>query len=174
MVTLITCQHLSIFCFDYCQKFFFRIFNSFSQTFQFLHFLAIIFGYSTFWLTPHVPPSTNIVIYELVPASPAVSCMSGSSNLDSFHDGRQVAVLLVSCGVLSPGLVQHCSHSLSEFSFLMLIVFVFTFKSLNIMYEKYNVPPGLKNKTNIIKAQLWIKLYHSCSSTRMALVLINP
>ena len=26
----ITCQHLSIFCFDYCQKFFFRIFNSFS------------------------------------------------------------------------------------------------------------------------------------------------
>ena len=32
------------------------------QTFQFLHFLAIIFGYSTFWLTPHVPPSTNIVI----------------------------------------------------------------------------------------------------------------
>ena len=35
LVTLITCQHLSIFCFDYCQKFFFRIFNSFSQTFQF-------------------------------------------------------------------------------------------------------------------------------------------
>ena len=40
-----------------------------SQNFQFffpeisiLHFLAIIFGYSTFWLTLHVPPSTNIVI----------------------------------------------------------------------------------------------------------------
>ncbi len=30
--------------------------------------------------------------YELVLASPAVSCMSGSSNLDSFRDGRQVAV----------------------------------------------------------------------------------
>ena len=30
--------------------------------------------------------------YELVPASPAVSCMSGLSNLDSFHDGRQVAI----------------------------------------------------------------------------------
>ena len=28
------------------------------------------------------------IIYELVPASPAVSCMSGSSNLDSFRDGR--------------------------------------------------------------------------------------
>ena len=65
LVTLITCQHLSIFCFDYCQKFFFRIFNSFSQTFQFLHFLAIIFGYSTFWLIPHVPPSTNIVIHRV-------------------------------------------------------------------------------------------------------------
>ena len=31
-------------------------------------------------------------MYELVPASPAVSCMSGSSNLDSFRDGGQVAV----------------------------------------------------------------------------------
>ena len=26
------------------------------------------------------------ITYELVPASPAVSCMSGSSNLDSFRD----------------------------------------------------------------------------------------
>ncbi len=32
------------------------------------------------------------ITYELVPASPAVSCMSGSSNLDSFRDGRQIAV----------------------------------------------------------------------------------
>ena len=32
------------------------------------------------------------ITYELVPASLAVSCVSGSSNLDSFHDGRQVAV----------------------------------------------------------------------------------
>ena len=30
--------------------------------------------------------------HELVPASPAVSCMSGLSDLDSFRDGRQVAV----------------------------------------------------------------------------------
>ena len=28
------------------------------------------------------------ITYELVPASPAVSCMSGLSNLDSFRDGR--------------------------------------------------------------------------------------
>ena len=31
------------------------------------------------------------ITYELVPASLAVSCVSGSSNLDSFHDGRSVA-----------------------------------------------------------------------------------
>ena len=43
--------------------------------------------------------------YEFVPASPAVSCMSGSSNLNSFRDRGQVAVQLVSCGVLPPGLV---------------------------------------------------------------------
>ncbi len=36
--------------------------------------------------------------------------MSGSSNLNSFHDRRQVAVQLVSCGVLPPGLVQDCSQ----------------------------------------------------------------
>ena len=50
------------------------------------------------------------ITYEFVPASPAVSCMSGSSNLNSFRDRRQVAVQLVSCGVLPPGLVQDCSQ----------------------------------------------------------------
>ena len=28
------------------------------------------------------------IVYELILTSPAVSCMIGSSNLDSFHDGR--------------------------------------------------------------------------------------
>ena len=56
-------------------------------------------------------PLKNIT-YELVPASPTVSCMSGSSNLDSFRDGKQVAVYLLLCGVLSPGLIQYCfQHS---------------------------------------------------------------
>ena len=50
------------------------------------------------------------ITYEFVPASLAVSCMSGSSNLNSFCDRRQVAVQLVSCGVLPPGLVQDCSQ----------------------------------------------------------------
>ena len=43
----------------------------------------------------HVVPCGGLlenISYELVPASPAVSCMSGSSNLDSFRDGRLVAV----------------------------------------------------------------------------------
>ena len=35
------------------------------------------------------------ISYEFVPASPAVSCMSGSSNLNSFRDRGQVAVQLV-------------------------------------------------------------------------------
>ena len=36
--------------------------------------------------------------------------MSGLSNLDSFSDRRQVAVQLMSCGVLPPGLVGDCSQ----------------------------------------------------------------
>ena len=34
----------------------------------------------------------DYITYELVPASPAVSCMSGSSNLNSFRDRRQVSL----------------------------------------------------------------------------------
>ena len=59
---------------------------------------------------PCVGGPQEYITYEFVPASPAVSCMSGSSNLNSFRDRRQVAVLLVSCGVLPPGLVQDCSQ----------------------------------------------------------------
>ena len=35
-----------------------------------------------------------------------MSCMSGSPNLNSFRDRGQVAVQLVSCGVLLPGIVK--------------------------------------------------------------------
>ena len=38
-------------------------------------------------LLVHVRGSTEIITYELVPTSPAVSCMSGSSNFDCFRDG---------------------------------------------------------------------------------------
>ena len=37
-------------------------------------------------------PYVEYITYELVPATSAVSCMSCSSNLDSFRDRRQVAV----------------------------------------------------------------------------------
>ena len=50
-----TCHHLPIPISGPCQKFLFH-------RISILHFLAIIFGCSTFWLTLHVPPSTNIVI----------------------------------------------------------------------------------------------------------------
>ena len=52
------------------------------------------------------------IAYELVPTSPVVSCMSGSSNFDIFHDGWLVAVQLLLCGVMPLGLVQYClQHS---------------------------------------------------------------
>ena len=41
--------------------------------------------------------------YEFVFTSPAKSCRSGSSNFDNFPDGQLVAVLLLFCGVLTPG-----------------------------------------------------------------------
>ena len=54
------------------------------------------------------PP--EYITYELFPTSPAVSRESGSSNFDSFLDGWLVAVQLLLCGVLSPGLVQYYSQ----------------------------------------------------------------
>ena len=63
-------------------------------------------------LPGHMWGPSKYIAYELVPASSAVSCMSGLSNLDSFRNGRQVAVQLVTYGVLLLGLVQYCSlHS---------------------------------------------------------------
>ena len=50
------------------------------------------------------------ISYEFISASPAMSCMSGSPNLNSFRDRGQVAVQLLSCGVLLPGLVQDCTQ----------------------------------------------------------------
>ena len=56
------------------------------------------------------PP--DYVTYEFVTTSPAVSYMSGSSNLDSFCDEWWMAIQLLLCGVLLPGLVQYClQHS---------------------------------------------------------------
>ena len=41
---------------------------------------------------PYVGVHRSRSLMSLSLASPTVSCMSGSSNLDSFHDGRQVAI----------------------------------------------------------------------------------
>ena len=55
---------------------------------------------SSMWRGPQ-----EYITYVAVPTSPAASHMSGSSNFDSFHDGWLVAVKLLLCGVLPPGLV---------------------------------------------------------------------
>ena len=64
---------------------------------------------------PHIAAECMFVLVVLllhghVWGSTRVSCMSDSSNVNSFSDRRQVAVQLVSCGVLPPGLVQDCSQ----------------------------------------------------------------
>ena len=61
--------------------------------------------YSSMWWGP-----LEYVTYEFVLASPTVSCISGSSDLDSFCDGWLVGVQLLFCGVLPPGLNQYCSQ----------------------------------------------------------------
>ena len=79
------------------------------------------------------------ITFELVLASPAVSCVSGSSNLYSFHDGRQVAVQLVSRRVLSSGLVQYCSqHSCVVAVKFLLQPFCQRLGSASIQQYRYN------------------------------------
>ena len=60
---------------------------------------------SSMWRGP-----LEYVAYEFVPTFPAVSRMFRSSNLNSFRDGCLVAVQLLFCGVLPPGLVQYSSQ----------------------------------------------------------------
>ena len=66
-------------------------------------------------------------------ASPAVSCMSGSSNLDSFRDGRQVV------GVLWGGAVRTCSILLATFLCSVLIQPIQFSISTDFVYTQLNV-----------------------------------
>ena len=59
-------------------------------------------------LLDHVKGFTGV--YQFVLTYPAVSYVSGSSNLDSFRDGWKVAQHAVVCGVLPPGFVQYSSQ----------------------------------------------------------------
>ena len=60
------------------------------------HFLTELFNVCSSWSSwfclAICGGPQEYITYELVLASPAVSCMSGSASLDSFRDGRQVAV----------------------------------------------------------------------------------
>ena len=61
---------------------------------------------SSIWRGPQ-----EYITNDLLPTSPAMSSISGSSNFDSFRIGWYVVVqLLLLCGVLQPGLVQYCSQ----------------------------------------------------------------
>ena len=65
--------------------------------------------------------------------------MSGSSNLNSFRDRGQVAVQLVSCGVLLPGLVQDCTQHSCVIAIKFTIVnlcfeYVFSFILENLFF----------------------------------------
>ena len=57
-----------------------------------------------------VKGSTGVLHLQARPNFSSSVRMSGSSNFDSFRDGWLVAVQLLFCGVLSPGLVQYCSQ----------------------------------------------------------------
>ena len=56
---------------------------------------------SSMWRGP-----LEYITYELVPTLPAVSRMSGSFNFDSFLGGWSVAIQLLLCGGLLPGLLS--------------------------------------------------------------------
>ena len=58
----------------------------------------------------HVWGSIRVHLFEFVPASPAVSCMSGSSNLNSFRDRRQVlwGVATRTCSRLHAAFLCNC------------------------------------------------------------------
>ena len=84
-----------------------------SRRFSMLHPVSVHVCRSKLVFLPllvHVRGSQEVVTNELVPTSPAVSCVSGSFNLDSFRDGLYVAVQSLLCGVLPPGVVQYCSQ----------------------------------------------------------------
>ena len=87
-----------------------RLRQVFWTTSHILTLLNVCSCWSSCFCTAMCGGSQEFITYELVPASLAVSCMSGSSNLNGFRGGRKVAIQLVSCGVLPPGLVQDCSQ----------------------------------------------------------------
>ena len=80
---------------------------------------------SSLWRDP-----PKYIAYESVLTSPTVSCMSGSSNFGSFHDGWWVAVQLLFCGVLPPEVVQYCSQN----SCFIVVKFFINKMCLQIIY----------------------------------------
>ena len=91
------------------------------------------------------------IAYEFVLTSPAVSRMSGSSNLDSFRDGWLVAVQLLFCRVLLPRLVRYCSQHCCVFAVNLFIRLV----SVHVVhpYSSINTTATWKKQRFILSAR---------------------
>ena len=91
-------------------------------------------------LLVHVKGSTGVHHLRARPYSPRNASMFNSSNFDSFRDGWKVAVQLLCCGVLSPGLVQYCSHDPHSNHLNKYIIFWFLLLSFTLInLEKYYI-----------------------------------
>ena len=98
--------------------------------------------------------------------------MSGSSNLNSFRDRGQVAVQLVSCGVLLPGLVQDCTQHSCIIAILLYshIIITMIYPSERHMYTfKYRkIRNTLTDEITVVQERTFINFLTSefGSSTR--------
>ena len=74
-----------------------------------------------------------------------MSCMSGSPNLNSFRDRGQVAVQLVSCGVLLPGLVQpkqqyiYISFYIFIYIYIYIYIYILLHRHCNAVYNQSTI-----------------------------------
>ena len=73
--------------------------------------LYIVFSWSTNVCSSVWRGPLEYIAYEFVLTSPGVSCISSSSNLDSFRGRWLVALHLLLYRVLPPGLVQYSSQN---------------------------------------------------------------
>ena len=95
------------------------------------------------------------VIYELIPTSPAVFCMSGLSNLNNFRDGWWVTVQLLICGVLSPGLVQYCSQHSCVVA-IKLFLYTFSYHLCCAFIQQYRHHHCLEKNAFHFIGQVWL------------------
>ena len=84
------------------------------------HHLTELLYISSSWSSVWRGPEENVT-YEFVLNSPIMSNMSCSSHLDGFRDGRQVALYLLLCGMLLPGIAQYGSQHSCALTFKLFL-----------------------------------------------------